>query len=303
MRWVRVSGAALPAVASPAGAECLGACADRLGAAIFWVAAYLALALVLLILLARAKSRRMGLVALGLTLVVTVGVPLGSHGWMMLKRRAMEGREIVGQPPSLAGRVPLVILPEWGCAGLCESVLLGRGEAGAYVVDRTALDALDLTQPIALADLPLAFQSYIPEGNRRQSRPLSEDERLRVALDIDYVILPGPILGTFQYDQTPTALVGAVDHLLRGNPALAGQTGREVVQLAMAPVEDGKLDLAALRFDVLELWFEGKALGLPLLPDHWMTVANRRASESVVAQALCPVIAGEQDWFCVNGLQ
>jgi hypothetical protein len=306
-RMSAVALAALMATASAAQAECVSAaCNDKLGMFILIVGGFVLLAIVIVVMLIRPNWRKEGVILLALSVAVFAGIPLASQGWMALKQAAMERREILGQPPVMADRTPLVIVPEWGCKrGPCDAVLRGRGATGAYVVARKSLDRLDPTKPIPLADLPLEFQSFIPLGNQRVSRLLSEEERREVAGRIDYVILVGPILDGYRYDRRKLDTVGAIDHLLRDNPALAGRTEREFVQLAMAPIDpaSGTLLFADLQFDVLELWFFGNALALPLAPDNWNQLGNDSVTADLAGQSLCPLVEGDLDWFCVTALQ
>jgi hypothetical protein len=176
---------------------------------------------------------------------------------------------------------------------------------GAYVVTQSSLKEADAGRPIPLAELPLTFQSYVQLGDNRVSRVLTEEERREAALRIDYVILLGPILEGYRYDPAKLNTVGAIDHLLRNNPSLEGQTEREFVQLAMAPIAPGSgtLSFAELKFDLLELWFFGNALALPLAPDNWIQMTNTKATADLAAASLCPLVDGEADWFCVTALQ
>jgi hypothetical protein len=299
--------ALLMATAGAAQAECLSAkCSNQITIFLFMVAGFVLLAIVILVMLIRPNWRKEGVVLLALSVAVFAGIPLASQGWMAFKQSAMERREILGQPPAMTDRTPLVIVSELGCeVGPCKSVLRGRAAAGAYVVTRKSLDRLDLTKPVALAHLPLEFQSFIPLGGQHVSRFLTEAERREAALQIDYVILVGPVLDGYRRDPKKLNTVGAIDHLLRGNPALADQTEREFVQLAMAPIDPGlgTLSFADLKFDLLELWFFGNSLAIPLSPDHWNQIDNREVTAVAAATSLCPVVDGEQDWFCANVLQ
>jgi hypothetical protein len=299
--------ALLMATAGAAQAECLSAkCSNQITIFLFMVAGFVLLAIVIVVMLFRPNWRKEGVILLALSVAVFAGIPLASQGWMALKRAAMERREVVGQPPTMTGRTPLVITQDWDCKrSHCKSVLLGRGLAGAYVVTQSSLKEFDPGRPIPLADLPLTFQSYVQLGDNRVSRVLTEAERREAALRIDYIIMLGPVLEGYRYDPTKLNTTGAIDHLLRDNPGLDGQTAREFVQLAMAPTEPGSgtLSFADLRFDLLELWFFGNALALPLAPDHWRPMANTRVSAAAAAASLCPVVDGEADWFCVTALQ
>jgi hypothetical protein len=298
---------AVAAQTQAAQAECLSAkCSSQITIFLFMVAGLVLLTIAIAVMLIRPKWRKAGVVLLALSVTVFAGIPLASQGWMALQRAAMERREVLGQPPAMTGRTPLVITQDGACKGApCVSVLLGRGLAGAYVVTQSSLKESDAGLPIPLAELPLTFQSYVQLGDKRVSRVLTEEERREAALRIDYVILLGPILEGYRYDPAKLNTVGAIDHLLRDNPALAGQTAREFVQLAMAPIGPGSgtLSFAELQFDLLELWFFGNALALPLAPDNWIQMTNTKATADLAAASLCPVVDGEADWFCVTALQ
>ncbi len=297
----------LMASAGVAQAECVSAkCSNQITIFLVMAAGFALLAIVLVVMLIRPKWRKEGLILLALSLAVFAGIPLASQGWMAQKRAAMERREILGQPPAMADRTPLVITRGSACdSGPCKSVLRGRGGAGAYVIPLASLDGFDLTKPIPLADLPLEFQSFIPLGGQRVSRFLTEAERRDVARQIDYVILIGPYLEGYRSNRSTPNHSGAIDHLLRGNPALAGQTEHEFVQLAMAPIDpaSGALSLADLQFDLLELWFFGYALAVPLGPDSWTQQRNTKATTDLAAQSLCLAPDDTQDWFCAEGLK
>lgn len=298
-------GAALTILGGTAQAECVSAACNRQITIFFWmVAGFGLLAVVILIMLFRAKWRRTGLWLLAAAMAVFAGIPLAQQGWMDMQQAAMERREILGQPPAMAERTPLVIAQAWGCrADACEAALRGRGDKGLYVVLRLALEGLDPVKPLAVADLPISHVTFAGEGKDPVQRVLTPAERQKVAGEIDYVILVGPVLDGYRYDPFALATTGALDPLLAGNPAVAGLGERAFVQLAMAPVEKGVLAFAELRLDLLELWFFGNKLGLPLGPDNWVQMQNDRATNPLAAQSLCPMVDGEPDWFCTSVLR
>ncbi|MFN3992032.1 MAG: hypothetical protein ACK4IU_03885 [Tabrizicola flagellatus] len=153
-RWIG-PGLAL-AAAGPARAECLGACANDLLAALVSILVYALIGIVLLVMLIRPKWRRAGLWGLGLSVLLALGPPAVSQGWQAWKLRAVEAREVVGDPPSLAQRKPLLIAPRPYCRDeVCGEVLRRRGQGPVYVVPGEALTGMDLSGPVALADLPL----------------------------------------------------------------------------------------------------------------------------------------------------
>lgn len=298
----RVAGASVAFAsvpAGPAGAECIGPqCGYGLGLMIGTVAAYLVVAVVLAVMLVRARSRRVGFLALVAVALAVVGVPLASQGWQSWKLRAMEGREIARAPPAMRDRVPLLVTEldnstneDW------RAVLAGRGDAGTYIVPMSAFAGLDLTGPVALADLPLeVWTETVPEGAWSRIRVLTPAERREAAARIDYVIL----------SQRPVYLPGpgAVEAGLRANPALAGMRQGELLRFAMAPLPgDGTLDLAALQFDLLDLSLADAALAVPLAPDNRAPARNGFAGLDAAARAICPVVNGEPDGFCRGDLE
>jgi hypothetical protein len=263
--------------------------------------AYALIAIVLLVMLARAKWRRAGLGALGVVLVLAVGVPLASQGWQSWKRSAMEGREVAGQPPALTGRGVLLIPQGEACySDACMSVLIGRGDAGAYVLPEAALAGVDLTQPVPLADLPLQhWRAPGTVGGEALRRTLSAKERQGIAASIDYVVLTG--------EPFYLSTSGPMEAALRTHPDLRGMRAGELLRFAMGPMTPGVLTLAELRFDVLDLWLVDPALAIPLAPGNLQSARNISVGVEAAAKVLCwvrgPTGAGEIDWGCRSGLE
>lgn len=286
--------------AAPLRAECLGSgCYDGLAALLFGALGYGALGLVILILLIRAKWRAAGWKVLAAVVVLAIGVPLVTQGWQAWKLFRLEGREIVGQPPTMTGRTPLLIALDRDCYyDACAAVLWGRGKAGVYVVTEEALQGLDLTQPIRLADLPLEFWATGPQQDAtHRMRRLTPAERQRAATRIDYMVLVTQSYGR--------AEPGAIEAALHANPVLANLREGDVVHLAMAPLDpaQGAISFADLRFDVLDLSLSGRTLALPLAPYNWQNAANSAVGVEVVAQALCPTPDGLGELFCRERLE
>ncbi len=256
-------------------------------------------------MLLRRVWRRAGLWALAAVLALAVGVPLISQGWLALRQARVHWAEIAGEPPAISARVPLVITQDWGCTDACDSVLRGRGLSGAHVLRLGALAGADPGAALALADLPLEHWAYpAPTAEKPQHRTLTAEERREAAARIDYVVLVGPPFSLVWQFPADDGARGALGQLLSANPALAGAAGQGFVHLAMAPMAaDGTLEPAALQFDVLDLWFDGRALGLPLAPGNWQRAANSRAAAAATVRALCPNVDGAPDWFCAGQLQ
>jgi hypothetical protein len=294
--WLSVAVLGIPATA---GAECVSqACNDELTTFVLTAAAYLIAALVLLVMLLRRKWRRAGLWALAVAVGLTVGVPLASQAWQALKLRAMEGREVVGTPPALADRAPLLIAATTGCLNdLCGAMLAARGARPSYVLPLAALIGTDLTRPVRLSDLPLeVWTETADEPRKPRMRVLTTEERQVAAAEIDYLVLSS--LPSF------FSKAGAIEAGLRLNPALAGMRDGELLRLAMAPLQPGaSLSLPELRFDILDLWLVDEALALPLGPDSLQRVKNRTAGVEEAVKAICPTVDGEVDWFCRNALE
>ncbi|MFN4193002.1 MAG: hypothetical protein ACK4FR_08660 [Tabrizicola sp.] len=286
-----LSGLAL-AGAGPARAECLGSCADGLTAAIQSLMIYGLIAIVMIVALIRAKSRRAGLWGLGIVALLALGLPLLSQGWLTWKLRAVEAREVVGRPPPLAARTPLLIAMDDRCwDGLCAAVLQGRS-AGTLVLLGRGLDGIDLSRPVRLADLPLELWTAPVGSARFAPRRLAPEERRDAAARIDYLVIISSPRGAGR--------AGPVEAALRGNPDLAGMGPGEVVHLLMAPVPPGQgsLSLATLRPDLLDLTLTERALAIPLAPRNTQDAANGLAGSDVTMQSICPQIEGVPDDLC-----
>lgn len=290
-RWIG-PGLAL-AAAGPARAECLGACADDLLAALVSILVYALIGIVLLVMLIRPKWRRAGLWGLALSVLLALGLPLVSQGWQAWKLRAVEAREVVGDPPSLAQRTPLLIAPRPYCRDeVCGEVLRRRGEGPVYVVPGEALTGMDLSGPVALADLPLETWSEDPATGEILRRALTPDERRAAAEKIDYLVVTSWLYG----EDGP----GPVEAALRRNPGLAGMGTGEAVRLLLAPLPAGEgiLSLAALRPDYLDLSLQDRALAFPLAPRNTQAADNGPAGVEAAMRALCPEEIGEADSEC-----
>ncbi len=296
VRRVLIGWAILLAATGSARAECLGSCLDDMAAALASMAVYGIIGIVLLVMLIRAKWRRAGLWGLGIVAVLAVGVPLVSQAWLSWKLSRMEAREIVGEPPALASRVPLLITPDEYCSdNACEAVLRGRGAAGAYVILTSAFEGMDLTEAVGLADLPLEFwaQTSVADDSRR--RVLTPEERREAAERIDYlVVTTWPF-----YPSEP----GPIEAGLRLNPEVPGMGAGAAVRLLLAPLEPGQgaLNLTALRPDILDLSLVDLALAIPLAPRNDMDAENSPAGLEAAARAICP--ASDPGGNCVSLLE
>lgn len=288
--------------AKPVLAECTGSgCYDGMieGLLIFFglIAVYGLIVIALLVMLLRAKWRRAGLRALALVAAVALGVPWLLQGWQSWKLAAMERREVVGQPPALLGRGLLLIPQGENCyADACMAVLLGRGAEGAYVLPEAALDGLDLTRPIPLADLPLQFWTApVQEGGSAVRRTLSTRERQQAADSIDYVVLTAEPF----YQSGP----GPVEAALRAHPDLRRMREGELLRFAMAPLEAATLSLPSLSFDILDLWLVDPAPMAPLGLGDLQSALNRAAGLEEAAKVLCPVRGDQDNWSCRHLLE
>lgn len=272
-------------VAAPARAECLGACAKDLEAAMLSILIYLVIGIALLVMLIRAKWRRAGLWGLGLVVVLAVGVPLVSQAWTALALRSVEGREIVGTPPRLTERTPLLITPDDYCYdSACEAVVRGRGAAGVHVVLASALDGVDLTQPVAIADLPVQFWAQPTVGGEILRRELTASERQAVAAKIDYLV----VTSWPYYPADP----GPVEAGLRVNPAVSGMGAGEVVRLLMAPLDPAqcRVAFASMKPDLLDLSLDDHALAIPLAPRNTQSADNSAVGVDAAVAAICPAV-------------
>lgn len=286
----------LLSAATPARAECLGSCLDDMVAALASIAVYGIIGIVLLVLLIRAKWRRAGLWGLGSVAVLAVGVPLISQAWLGWKLNRMEAREIVGAPPALATRMPLLITPDEYCNdNACEAVLRGRGTAGAYVIPTRALEGRDLTQAVALTDLPLEFWAQTSvTGNIRRSA-LTPEERRAAAQRIDYLVVT-----TWPFHPSDP---GPIEAALRLNPEASGMGTGAAVRLMLAPLDPGQrvLNLTTLRPNILDLSLVDLALEIPLAPRNDRDAENSPAGLEAAARAICP--ASDPSGNCVSLLE
>jgi hypothetical protein len=300
LRFAATLAAALILLPHPARAECLGqGCYDLVFAFLAAIIGYVLLAIVLLVMLLRARWRKAGQRLLVVVLVVAVALPLAMQGWQSWKMSAMERREVQGTPPRLDSRMPLLLVDRTDCMDTaCAAILAARGQNGLYVLPLEALVGHDLTQPLALADLPLQhWRSSGLHSEEIAMRVLPPPTRKDVAGKIDYVILSRWLL----YQSTS----GVAEAALRANPALAAMRQGELLHLAMAPVPSGagQLSFADLRYDVLDLWLVDAAPGVPLLPGFDGMGNNINNAAEAAAQAICPLFDGAPDWPCVEGFR
>jgi hypothetical protein len=282
----------------PAAAECLNRCLDGLVTLLVFTALYVVIGIVLLVMILRKPWRRAGLWALAGVLAVAVGFPLASQAWQAWQVRAMERREVVGEPPAITARTPLLLANPDGCmAYACSAVLAGRGERETYLVPLDAVLALDLTGPVALADLPIeVWTQSAPDAAVPRVRALSAAERQGAAAEIDYVIIA----------ETPFYLSepGALEAGLRSNPDFADLSSATFLAFAMAPLPpSGVLSLGELRFDILDLWHADSAFAVPLAPGNHASADNSFPALETAVRALCPQPGGEVDWACQRALE
>lgn len=289
--WI---GAGLTLLASgPARAECLGSCANDLAAALLSMLVYALIGIAVLVMLIRAKWRRAGVRVLGAVLLLAIGLPLVSQGWQAWKLRGVEAREVVGDPPSLAQRTPLLIAPRPYCRDeVCGEVLRRRGKGPVYVVPGEALEGMDLSGAVALADLLLETWSEDPETGEIIRRALTPEERRAAAGKIDYLVVTSWLYG----QDGP----GPVEAALRRNPGLSGMGTGEAVRLLLAPLPAGEgiLSLATLRPDYLDLSLQDRALAFPLAPRNTQAADNGPAGVEAAMRSLCPAEIGEPDSYC-----
>lgn len=301
MRIARLGGVGVLMFGLPSGpaqAECLGSCADGLVGALVAMLVYGTLGLVVLVMLIREKWRRGGVRLLGGTVLVAVGLPLASQGWLAWKLRGMESLEITGTLPDLTGKTPLLISDSITACyyDACGLLLAGRGEAGTVAVPISALAGLDPSQPIDLAQLPLElWQPPSTGSSEATARQLTNDERRAAAAKIDYLIL----LGNPWYSDEP----GPIEAALRLRTGMDGLGASERASIALGPVSDGKLELATMSLDLLDLWLADEALALILAPYNTQDPGNEIAGRDGVEDLLCTEAALKQGWDCDYALQ
>lgn len=229
-------------------------------------------------------------------MVLAVGVPLVSQAWTASTLRAVEGREIVAMPPALAGRTPLLLTPDEYCSdSACEAVVRGRGAAGVHVVLTSVLEGVDLTQPVAVADLAIEIWAQATVGGEIQRRVLTAAERQAAASRIDYLV----VTAWPYYPAEP----GPIEAGLRANPAVAGMGAREVVRFLMAPLDpaEGAIVFAGLTPDLLDLSLLDRALAIPLAPRNLQRAGNLSVDMAAAAAAICP--ADDPSGNCLSLLE
>ena len=295
-RWIGLGTALLGG--GPVQAECLGSCADDLAAALFSILVYGVIGIVLLVMLIRGKWRRAGVKSLAVLAILALGVPLVSQAWVAWKLRQVEAREVIGEAPVLTGRTVLLIAPGAYCwDSACEAVVKGSGASGTYVILTQALEGVDLSRPVRLADLPLQLWSVSATSGEVDRREVTASERAAVADGIDYLVVT-----TWAYYPADP---GPVEAALRANPALKGMGKGEAVRLLLAPLEKGKgeLALASLTPDVLDLTLEDRALAIPLAPRNRQGAGNSTAGAEAAARAICPEEAADPGSGCRSLLE
>lgn len=282
--WV----AGLALAAGPARAECTGGgCYDGLAQFLQAVLACGLIGIVLLVLLIVPRWRKTGFRGLLLVLGVAVGIPLASQAWQRAQLWWMETGEVLGQPPLMAARTPLLIAPYEGCRDdLCGAVLIGRGAKGVYALRLEALEGRDMAQPLALTDLPLELWTTGAGGEPRQRR-LSAAEKTAALAGINYLI----VIERSFYRDDPGPLEAGI-----------GLDEKVLLRLAMAPLQAGAetLDLRRLEFDVLDLTSRHVALGIPLAPGNWGTLWSDPPDPHLIARSLCSQGGAEPEWSCLN---
>jgi hypothetical protein len=287
-------GLAVP-LATPARAECLGSCLDGMVTALGSIVVYGLIGIVLLVMLVRAKWRRAGFWSLAVVFALAIGVPLISQAVQLGKVRAMERHEIVGAPPPITERTPLVIGADGACQySACAAVLWGQSGKEVYVLPLESFAGLDMTKPLELDDLPLELWAVEEGSDSLAQRRLAPDERARAAARIDYLVIVG-----WGYSRVTPNEIGAA---LRRNPALAGAGDDAQVELLLAPLNPlrPELSLAEVQPDLLDLSLMDWALALPLAPMNETPADNSAAGAEVAARAFCPTPDGAIDLYCLN---
>jgi hypothetical protein len=284
-------------VAGPARAECLGSCADALAGALIAIVVYGILGLVILVMLIRAKWRRAGLWVLGVSVLVAIGVPLLSQAWVAWKLRSTEGREIAGALPDLGTKMTLMIAESVEACYYdpCALFVQARGEQGTIALPADALRQVDPGTPIDLAALPLElWQPALDGPNTPRARPLTAEEREAAAAEIDYLVVFRKSWFTEDH--------GPIEQALMQRPGLEGLRATERANIVMGPVEGGKLDLARMKLDLLDLRLSDRALALILAPYNTQEAGNGVAGRPELEAQLCGEPAQATGWDCAYAL-
>ncbi len=284
-------------VAGPARAECLGSCADALAGALIAIVVYGILGLVILVMLIRAKWRRAGLWVLGVSVLVAIGVPLLSQAWVAWKLRSTEAREIAGSLPDLGTKTTLMIAESVEACYYdpCALFVQARGEQGTIALPADALRQVDPGTPIDLAALPLElWQPALDGPNTPRARPLTAEEREAAAAEIDYLVVFRKSWFTEDH--------GPIEQALMQRPGLEGLRATERANIVMGPVEGGKLDLARMKLDLLDLRLSDRALALILAPYNTQEAGNGVAGRPELEAQLCGEPAQATGWDCAYAL-
>lgn len=294
----RSLGVAAAACLTPqtARAECLGnGCYDGLVLILVLAAVAVLGAIVLALVLLPKRWRRIVLWGLGILVAASLIVPAVSELLQRRHLRAMEAREVVGQPPVLATRTPLIIADEGSCEmTTCAAVLLGMGDAGAFALPMSLADNLELSDPLVLSDLPLQHWTRdADQGGRPVVRTLDADGRTAAAEAIDYLVV------TRAYYLSHT---GPFDDALRSHASWQSLDEDVTLRFAMAPLSkvSGSFVFKDLTFDLVDLWSLRLRYGAPLYLGGVRDPVNTVAGRDTIAAALCPQTV--DDWDCVNWL-
>ncbi len=289
-------GAATPVVAECTGQSCHSG--FGIGTIIFLlvILGLLFAVVALPVLLIRRKWRPALILAAALGGIFVV-LPLVTRGVAEISFWRSARHEVLGVPPFLAGRVPLLIETDMRCDYVCKAVVTGAGPRGiislvlahdprmegkeGWYVDAVApvpkdpsaailppTGARDPGAPLTsaatrLAALPLELW-YIGEDKTLYREPLSSEDKARFVANVDYLVIAGNFFGA-----RTRGLPEAWQDLLAEIPALAGLPGSSEPRLLLAAFPAaGDPDFRNVKIDLLEAQDHSWYFSIPFLPSE-----------------------------------
>ena len=263
---------------SAAHAECLGqGCYDGVGALVLVALLYIFTFIVLIVLLVRGKIRAVRNISIGIVLL-WFGVPALSYALALSGHKSVSRQEVLGQPPLMADRVPLLISDPRLCElGPCAQVMYNSENRRVLALSRAAVKDLDLSGRIDLATLPLEYWT----GGRPTQTPLTAEERAEIGPRIDYLIFAGDRYG---WRRDRSLAVGGVEPIFE--PEAEHKLRIGMVSLS----EPGVFEQSKFTYDLKELGSGQSYALLPLFPDNYSHIETEMPEEFALPFRLsvCP---------------
>ncbi len=291
--------ALLPWLGGAARAECLSGCGYGGLIAIMALVAVAVLALFIFVMVKLGIGWLIKWVIAAAVLAVAVPPAiiaiLHSH-----KERNFNRLDHAGPLPKLADKTPLFIIGGdlFQCPRQVERTIRAWAGKGVLVVTTWPIEGIDFSQPVALADLPIALHvggrtgkdtdaENLYKGYSYHVRALQPDQRRAAADSVDYVVVA-------QCRQRHELFDAFEDH-----PDLQDTTEPFYVELAMAPFAKGSgtLSIRALAFDLLDLRYMGSTNGF-LFANTRVGGSNTMPYDLAVLEA---ALCSRTDGSMVNG--